>query len=172
MPGEDVVPPAAQRAGHAPQFGHSAVGEVLGELVQPAGSDRGVVAHGVQVAEAFLRDPGVVDLTARVPRGEQAPQVALGVGVEAFRGEGQQLAGPVERVALTAAVPEGVVLHPASDRVHGASADGDDMEGPAEAMNLLIKKVKRVGHGFRKFANYRLRVLLYTGGCNWDLLGR
>lgn len=44
--------------------------------------------------------------------------------------------------------------------------------GPAEALNLLIKKVKRAGHGFRKFANYRLRVLLYTGGCNWDHLGR
>jgi transposase len=44
--------------------------------------------------------------------------------------------------------------------------------GPAEAMNLLIKKIKRVGHGFRTFANYRLRVLLYTGGCNWSLLGR
>ena len=43
--------------------------------------------------------------------------------------------------------------------------------GPAEAMNLLIKKVKRVGHGFRRFAHYRLRVLLYTGACNWDLLG-
>jgi transposase len=44
--------------------------------------------------------------------------------------------------------------------------------GPAEAMNLLIKKIKRVGHGFRRFANYRLRVLLYTGGCNWSLLGQ
>lgn len=43
--------------------------------------------------------------------------------------------------------------------------------GPAEAMNLLIKKIKRVGHGFRRFAHYRLRVLLYTGACNWDLLG-
>ena len=30
----------------------------------------------------------------------------------------------------------------------------------------------RVGHGFRKFANYRLGDLLYTGACNWDLLGR
>jgi hypothetical protein len=28
-----------------------------------------------------------------------------------------------------------------------------------EAVNLLIK-VKRVGHGFRNFANYRLRLLL------------
>jgi transposase len=44
--------------------------------------------------------------------------------------------------------------------------------GPAEAMNMLIKKIKRVGHGFRSFANYRLRVLLYTGGCDWALLGQ
>ena len=35
--------------------------------------------------------------------------------------------------------------------------------GPTEAMNLLIKKVKRVGHGFRKFDNYRLRLLLHCG---------
>ena len=35
--------------------------------------------------------------------------------------------------------------------------------GPTEALNLLIKKIKRVGHGFRNFDNYRLRVLLYTG---------
>jgi transposase len=35
--------------------------------------------------------------------------------------------------------------------------------GPTEAINLLIKKVKRVGHGFRSFANYRLRLLLYCG---------
>ena len=39
-------------------------------------------------------------------------------------------------------------------------------------MNLLIKKIKRVGHGFRSFTNYRLRVLLYTGACNWALLGQ
>jgi transposase len=31
--------------------------------------------------------------------------------------------------------------------------------GPTEAVNLLVKKVKRVGHGFRNFANYRLRLL-------------
>ncbi len=30
-------------------------------------------------------------------------------------------------------------------------------------MNLLIKKVKRLGHGFRKFTNYRLRLLLHCG---------
>jgi AcrR family transcriptional regulator len=35
--------------------------------------------------------------------------------------------------------------------------------GPTEAINLLIKKVKRVGDGFRNFDNYRLRLLLHCG---------
>ena len=35
--------------------------------------------------------------------------------------------------------------------------------GPTEAINLLIKKIKRVGHGFRNLANYRLRHLLHCG---------
>lgn len=42
--------------------------------------------------------------------------------------------------------------------------------GPTEALNLLIKKVKRAGHGFRSFANYRLRILLHAGGVNWSSL--
>ncbi len=32
-----------------------------------------------------------------------------------------------------------------------------------EGTNLLIKKIKRVGHGFRNFDNYRLRLLLHRG---------
>jgi transposase len=43
--------------------------------------------------------------------------------------------------------------------------------GPVEGLNSLIKKLKRVAAGFRSFANYRLRILLAVGGCNWDLLG-
>lgn len=35
--------------------------------------------------------------------------------------------------------------------------------GPTEAMNLLIEKIRRVGHGYRNFDNYRLRLLLHTG---------
>ncbi len=42
--------------------------------------------------------------------------------------------------------------------------------GPTEGLNSIIKKVKRVGAGFRSFANYRLRILLAVGGCNWSLL--
>jgi transposase len=40
---------------------------------------------------------------------------------------------------------------------------GGCSNGPTEALNLLIKKVKRVGHGFRNLANYRLRLLLHCG---------
>ena len=39
--------------------------------------------------------------------------------------------------------------------------------GPTEAMNLLVKKIKRVGHGFRNFENYRLRLLLHCG-VTWE----
>lgn len=42
--------------------------------------------------------------------------------------------------------------------------------GPTEAANNLIKRIKRVGFGFRRFAHYRIRVLLYAGRPNWHLL--
>ena len=42
--------------------------------------------------------------------------------------------------------------------------------GPTEAINNLIKRVKRVAFGFRRFAHYRIRALLYAGRPNWDLL--
>lgn len=42
--------------------------------------------------------------------------------------------------------------------------------GPTEAVNNLIKRIKRVGFGFRRFDHYRVRVLLYAGKANWDLL--
>ena len=40
---------------------------------------------------------------------------------------------------------------------------GGISNGPTEAMNLPIKKVKRTGHGFRNFDNHRLRLLLHCG---------
>lgn len=42
--------------------------------------------------------------------------------------------------------------------------------GPTEAMNNLIKRIKRVGFGFRRLRHYRVRALLYAGRPNWDLL--
>ena len=43
--------------------------------------------------------------------------------------------------------------------------------GPTEAVNNLIKRVKRVAFGFSNFRNYRVRALLYAGKPNWSLLG-
>ena len=42
--------------------------------------------------------------------------------------------------------------------------------GPTEAINNLIKRIKRVGFGLRRFRHYRIRVLLYAGHPNWNLL--
>jgi transposase len=42
--------------------------------------------------------------------------------------------------------------------------------GPTEAINNLIKSVKRVAFGYRRFANNRIRALLYAGRPNWGLL--
>ena len=42
--------------------------------------------------------------------------------------------------------------------------------GPTEAINNLIKRVKRAAFGFRRFAHYRIRALLYAGRPNWALL--
>jgi hypothetical protein len=35
--------------------------------------------------------------------------------------------------------------------------------GPTEALNNLIKRVKRAAFGFTSFRNYRVRALLYAG---------
>ena len=43
--------------------------------------------------------------------------------------------------------------------------------GPTEGLNNLIKRIKRIGFGFRNFENYRIRALLYAGKPNWRVLG-
>ena len=42
--------------------------------------------------------------------------------------------------------------------------------GPTEAINNLVKRVKRVAFGMVNFRNYRIRSLLYAGKPNWTLL--
>ena len=39
--------------------------------------------------------------------------------------------------------------------------------GPTEAANNLVTRVKRVAFGFRRFEHYRIRSLLYAGSPNW-----
>jgi transposase len=42
--------------------------------------------------------------------------------------------------------------------------------GPTEALNNLIKRIKRIGYGFRTFNNYRIRALLHAGKPNSRVL--
>jgi tRNA (adenine37-N6)-methyltransferase len=43
--------------------------------------------------------------------------------------------------------------------------------GPTEALNSIMKRIRRIATGFKRFDHYRTRLLLATGGCNWQLLG-
>ena len=53
------------------------------------------------------------------------------------------------------------------DEVLAWHVTGGASNGPTEAVNLSIKHIKRVGRGFRRFENYRLRLLLHCGGVAW-----
>jgi hypothetical protein len=44
-------------------------------------------------------------------------------------------------------------------------------DGPTEGLNNLIKRIKRIGFGFRNFENYRIRALLYAGKPKKRVLG-
>ncbi len=46
-------------------------------------------------------------------------------------------------------------------------AHHETSNGPTEALNLCVKRVKRCGYGHRNFQHYRLRVLLHAGGVTW-----
>lgn len=40
---------------------------------------------------------------------------------------------------------------------------GRASNGPTEAVNLLVEKIRRVDHGYRRLDHYRLRLLLHRG---------
>ena len=49
------------------------------------------------------------------------------------------------------------------DEVLDYHSTGGASNGPTEAVNLLIEKIRRIGHGYRNFDNYRRRLLLGCG---------
>jgi hypothetical protein len=72
------------------------------------------------------------------------------------------------------AVPEvkglGRVLKQWRDPILSCHTTGAS-NGPSERLNSIIKKLKRVATGFRRFDHYRTRILLAIGGVNWNLIG-
>jgi transposase len=53
------------------------------------------------------------------------------------------------------------------DEVLAFHTTGGASNGPTEAVNLLVEKIRRIGHGYRNFTNYRRRLLLGCG-ITWD----
>jgi transposase len=108
------------------------------------GDPTGEVAAAWQGKELLRAVYAAVDLPAARAALERFYRWADGVGV-----------AELSRLARTVRAWEGEIL--------AWYATGGCSNGLTEAMNLLIKKAKRVGHGFRSFPNYRLRLLLHCG---------
>jgi transposase len=81
---------------------------------------------------------------------------------------GRQLAEKVITVLPTCPIPEiarlGRTLRAWREQVLAYFATGRVSNGGTEASNLIIEKTRRLGHGFRNFTNYRLRILLAADG--------
>jgi hypothetical protein len=109
-----------------------------------AGDPTGEVAAAWQGKELLRAVYAAVGMPAARAALERFYRWADGVGV-----------AELSRLARTVRAWEGEAL--------AWHVTGGCSNGLTEAVNLVIKKVKRVGHGFRSFANYRLRLLLHCG---------
>ena len=49
------------------------------------------------------------------------------------------------------------------DEILAYHTTGGASNGPTEAVNLIIEKIRRIGHRYRNFNNYRRRLLLGCG---------
>ena len=122
---------------------------------------RGLLAVGDpdgQVYEAWALKEGLRDLYTLWGAPELARRWLEGLIAECRAGKGPEVRG----MARTLVQWREAIL---------AWHTTGHSNGPVEGLNSLIKKIKRVAAGFRSFTNYRLRILLAVGGCNWNLLG-
>ena len=111
-------------------------------------------ASDASLATAFIRVIGMLDR----PRPCSAP-----TGSSACCAHRATPSARPARTLADAGVPHLERLTRTPDSWRGellAYLDTDPISnGPTEAINLLIKKAKRVGHGLRNFDNYPLRLL-------------
>ena len=136
------------------------------------------------VGEEHLEDPAAQRLGALLALGDPNAEVAIAYRVkerlrEFYRAPSppqarEMLSDLIEHCQRRTMPPElqklGRTLKTWSDKIcnyHLARVSN----GPTEALNNLIKRIKRIGFGFRNFDNYRIRALLYAGKPNWRVLG-
>jgi transposase len=136
------------------------------------------------IAEEKLDSHGTSRLNSLLQLGDPNAEVAIAYRVkERLRdfyranddAEGRQILSELQQHCLKKSMPPeiqrlGRTIKKWFDKMcnyHVAKASN----GPTEALNNLIKRIKRIGFGFRNFENYRIRALLYAGRPNWRVLG-
>lgn len=134
---------------------------------------RGLLRHGVE----HLSARQVARLEAALEAGDPAWEVTTAWGCyERLRSiydqrtaaAGKVLAEDVIATLQTCPIPEVARLGPTLRAWRTqvlAYFDTDGVSnGGTEAINLIIEKTRRLAHGFRTFAHYRLRILLAASG--------
>jgi transposase len=168
---------------HAIRLANAAVDQVRRRIQQATLGHRGRkrdplyrIRKLLLTAQEHLTQRGRVRLRAGLAAGDPTGEVAaVWQGKELLRAVYAAVGMPAARAALErfyrwADGVQVVELSRLAGTVRAWEAEilawhatGGCSNGPTEAVNLLVKKVKRVGHGFRNFANYRLRLLLHCG---------
>jgi hypothetical protein len=146
VPGHDLIPPRLDGAPEPADLErHLGIGEVADDLIDPRLSQRGVGAV-VDLTDHFLgvrtiyeiSDPDVAaEFVARLGvdlQDDSCPPEVRSRGRTIVRWRNQIIAW--HRASMTT--------------------------GPTEAVNNLVKRIKRIGFGFHRSAHCRIRVLLYA----------
>jgi transposase len=173
---------------HVVKLGFGVAGEVRRRVQQDTLHHRGHKGDPLYGARRVLRrradrlnDKAIARLQAALAAGDPHGEVTAAwicaqdlarVYLAPDPGTGRRRALDVIGALLTCPVPEarrlGRTLRSWQDEFLAYFATGGASNGPTEAVNLIIEKTRRLGHGFRNWDNYRLRLLLRCGGIHWD----
>ena len=135
------------------------------------------------MAEERLDDKAAQRLSSLLELGDPAAEVAIAYRVKERLRDFYRAAGPEDARAMLAELKDHCLkaaMPPEVQKLGGTIGRWFDKicnfhlakltNGPTETLNNLIKRIKRVGFGFRNFENYRVRALLYAGRPNWRVL--
>jgi transposase len=136
------------------------------------------------MAEERLDDKAAQRLSSLLELGDPGAEVAVAYRIKERLRDFYRAVGPDDARAMLAELNDHCLKRamPAEVQKLGATISrwfdkicnfhlAKVTNGPTETLNNLIKRIKRVGFGFRNFENYRVRALLYAGKPNWRVLG-
>jgi hypothetical protein len=128
--GEDLGAPRLQGATERADLLDVVVSAALDRLVDEGGGLVPLVGE-IDVPNRFLGQPCAQHLVSGVANAKAQQHPPTPSVVEAFGAGEQQLADPIQRVALAPPVLQGLLLDSTSDLVETAVADADDVNGSA-----------------------------------------